>query len=367
MIATSKSEWRWIGPLCGLLAAVGYTATNICLRSVTNIDSAYVAFIRSIPTLLLVLPLLMVRTAQGQSLVAPKTHVFWLVVTGVFTQIFGNVLFQWSLGIIGLALSVPLVFGSMIIGSAVIGAVVLKEPIRKSTSGAIILLLAAVTILTIGAQNGIGPTKLNPQQMGLVTLAVVGNMISGFAYSALGAVMRRGMKAGMSTEMTLLLLSLVGLISLGSWSLVRVGPDYMLQLSSGDYGKMLGAGTLNAVSFYSLATALKRLNVVYVHIINASQAAMAALAGVLIFAEPLTAYLVFGISLTAIGLTLPAYSSLFSAGAKNPSAQNVDSQNVGTRNGGGLDSIANDPPQFPKSPTAPVVIPLGDVLVEESS
>lgn len=313
MIATSKIDWRWVGPLCGLLAAIGYTATNICLRSVTNVDAAYVAFVRSIPTLLLVLPLLVIRTARGQALIAPKTHVFWLIITGVFTQIFGNVLFQWSLGIIGLALSVPLVFGSMIIGSAVIGKVVLKEPIHKTTSGAIVLLLAAVTILTIGAQSSVGPSKLNSAQFGMVTLAVLGNMVSGFAYSALGAVMRRGMKAGMSTETTLLLLSIVGLISLGSWSFWRLGPSYMANLETVDYIKMLSAGGLNALAFYCLATALQHLNVVYVHIINASQAGMAALAGVMIFAEPLTAYLIFGICLTAVGLVLPAYNSLSAA------------------------------------------------------
>lgn len=340
VIASLKLDWRWLGPVCGLLAAVGYTATNICLRSVTNVDSAYVAFVRSIPTLLLVLPLIVLRTVRGQALVAPKSHVIWLVLTGVFTQIFGNVLFQWSLGVIGLALSVPLVFGSMIIGSAVIGAVILKEPIHKTTSGAIVLLLAAVTILTIGAQSSSAAANLSSAQLGMVTLAVLGNMISGFAYSALGTVMRRGMKAGMSTETTLLLLSIVGIVSLGSWSFWRLGPEYMINLESRDYGRMLGAGALNAISFYCLATALQHLSVVYVHIINASQAAMAALAGVLIFAEPLSAYLIFGISLTAIGLMLPAYNSL--SGAK--------------RTGTG-EAI-----QQPE-----LVTPVVDVLVEETS
>lgn len=338
VIATLKPDWRWLGPVCGLLAAVGYTATNICLRSVTDVDSAYVAFVRSIPTLLLVLPLLALRSAHGQALVAPKSHVLWLIITGIFTQIFGNVLFQWSLGIIGLALSVPLVFGSMIIGSAVIGRVVLKEPIHKTTSGAIVLLLAAVTVLTIGAQNSAGPAKVDGPQVGMVTLAVLGNMVSGFAYSALGTVMRRGMKAGMSIETTLLLLSLVGLLSLGTWSYWRLGPNYMIGLETADYGMMLGAGGLNALSFYCLATALQRLNVVYVHLINASQAAMAALAGVMIFAEPLTGYLIFGICLTATGLALPTYNSLVGRGRAVPA-----------------DLAAVTP------------IPVGEVLVEETS
>lgn len=305
MNSNSIFDWRWTAPLFGLLAAVGYTATNICLRSVTEVESPFVAFVRAIPTLLLVLPLLLLRVFRGQALVAPKSHIILLIITGVFTQIFGNVLFQWSLGIIGLALSVPLVFGSMIIGSALIGALVLKEPINKSTSGAIVLLLAAVTILTIGAQSEVRSLKLSEEQVGWVTLAVLGNLISGFAYSALGTVMRRGMKAGMSIEMTLLLLSLVGLTSLGTWSFWNYGFEYATTVTGREYAWMFGGGLLNAVSFYSLAIALKRLSVVYVHIINASQAAMAAAAGVMVFSEPLTGYLIFGIGLTAIGLLLP--------------------------------------------------------------
>lgn len=299
-------NWRLIAPLCGLLAAVGYTATNICLRSVTELEPPFVACVRTFPTLVLMAPLLLLRIFRGQSLVASNGHVLWLLVTGVFTQIFGNVLFQWSLGIIGLALSVPLLFGSMIIGSAVIGKVFLKEHVSRATLISILLLMVAVTVLTLGAQAEVKSLKLSEQKVGLVTLAVLGNMISGFAYSTLGAVMRRGMKAGMSIEMTLILLSVIGFISLASWSVWQYGPSYISAVSTADYQKMLFAGILNALAFYALANALQHLNVVYVQLINASQAAMAAIAGVMIFAEPLTWYLVVGILLTATGLLLPS-------------------------------------------------------------
>lgn len=319
MIAKAMVDWRWIAPVCGLLAAVGYTATNICLRSVTHVDASYVAFVRSVPTLVFVLPLVLLRVARGQSLIAPRWHVIGLLVAGIFTQMFGNVLFQWSLGVIGLALSVPLIFGSMIIGSALIGSWVLHEPINRATMGAIALLLIAVTVLAIGARNGVEPLQVEESlritggPWGWTTLAVIGNVVSGFAYAALATVMRRGMKAGMSTEMTLLLLSVVGIVSLGTWSFWWVGPSYMLNVGQGVYATMLAAGALNALSFYCLATALQHLKVVYVYIINASQVAMASFAGVLIFAEPITAYLLTGISFTAVGLLLPAYSSLSGA------------------------------------------------------
>jgi drug/metabolite transporter (DMT)-like permease len=310
VIVNSKPalNWRLIAPLCGLLAAVGYTATNICLRSVTDLEPAFVACVRTFPTLVLMAPLLLLRIFRGQSLVASNGHVLWLLVTGIFTQIFGNVLFQWSLGIIGLALSVPLLFGSMIIGSAAIGKLFLKEHVSRATLISILFLMVAVTVLTLGAQAEVGALNLSEQKVGLVTLAVLGNMISGFAYSTLGAVMRRGMKAGMSIEMTLILLSVIGFISLASWSVWQYGPSYISAVSFADYQKMLFAGVLNALAFYALANALQHLNVVYVHLINASQAAMAAIAGVMIFSEPLTWYLVVGILLTATGLLLPSVS-----------------------------------------------------------
>jgi len=210
----------------------------------------------------------------------------------------------------------------MIIGSALIGSWILHEPINRATIGAIAILLIAVTVLAVGARNGVESIRVEGSLWnagglwGWTTLAVIGNMVSGFAYAALATVMRRGMKAGMSTEMTLLLLSVVGIVSLGTWSFWWVGPSYMLNLSKGVYATMLAAGALNALSFYCLATALQHLKVVYVYIINASQVAMASLAGVLVFAEPVTAYLLTGISLTALGLLLPAYSSLKGAGEK---------------------------------------------------
>ena len=52
----------------------------------------------------------------------------------------------------------------------------------------------------------------------------------------------------------------------------------------------------------ALVSALQILPVTSVNVFNASQAAMGALAGVLIFGEPATAWMVIGIVLTMVGL-----------------------------------------------------------------
>ena len=47
-----------------------------------------------------------------------------LIVTALVCQLLGNVVFQWSLGVIGMALAVPLTLGAMIIGAAIMGRLV---------------------------------------------------------------------------------------------------------------------------------------------------------------------------------------------------------------------------------------------------
>jgi drug/metabolite transporter (DMT)-like permease len=66
---------------------------------------------------------------------------------------------------------------------------------------------------------------------------------------------------------------------------------------------MLAAGTFNAVAFFSLTRAMQLVPVSYVNIVNASQVAMAAAAGVVLFHEPTTAWLYAGLILTFVGLT----------------------------------------------------------------
>ena len=42
-----------VGCLCGALSSVLYTATNVCLRQVSHVDSIWVSTVKAAPTLLL--------------------------------------------------------------------------------------------------------------------------------------------------------------------------------------------------------------------------------------------------------------------------------------------------------------------------
>ena len=67
---------------------------------------------------------------------------------------------------------------------------------------------------------------------------------------------------------------------------------------------MWWAGVFNAVAFVALIQALKLAPLVHVNAVNSSQTALAAVAGILIFGEPLTLTLALGVALTTAGLLL---------------------------------------------------------------
>ena len=62
------------------------------------------------------------------------------------------------------------------------------------------------------------------------------------------------------------------------------------------------AGICNAIAFVALVSAIKILSVTRYNLVNASQAALGAICGAVIFEEPVSGWMVGGIILTVIGL-----------------------------------------------------------------
>jgi drug/metabolite transporter (DMT)-like permease len=67
---------------------------------------------------------------------------------------------------------------------------------------------------------------------------------------------------------------------------------------------MLLAGLFNTAAFLAFTRSLQIATVVYVNALNATQACLAALAGVLLFGEALSPELALGVVLTIAGILL---------------------------------------------------------------
>ena len=312
-----------IGTTLGLVAAISYTACNICLRWATHCDPVWVSCWKAVPTLLIAGPWMLVDVFQGRRVVPPGIALLTLAGAAVIANLAGNVGFQWSLGIVGIALAVPVTLGSVMLGSTILGRRFLGEVVTRRMMGAMILLIAAISILSLGASdaheaihqhaNSEDPTRFVAGHAGMflstptawhVPAGVAGVVLAGFAYALFGAVIRWSANKGATSPAILMTSCLVGVSLLGGIFASNHGWQSLWEQPLRDIRMALFAGVFNAIEFASLTAAIHMVGLVYVNGLNASQTAMAAFAGVLLFDEAITVWLIIGIALTAIGLMM---------------------------------------------------------------
>ena len=305
------------GTVFGLLSAVGYTAANICLRKVISADETWVSFVKALPTVLIVGPIALRRYASGQAFI-PTWSVFrMLVVVSLIGQIIGNVGFQWSLGIVGLALAVPLTLGAMIVSSALFGWWFLREGVTTNMIFSAGILMTAICVLGLGANKAheslrqertsqvieetgkYAVTGTNKTVWGVVVVC-----LAGLAYSALGTGIRHATSTGTALSSVLTLCGVCGAASLGAIVLFKFGRFPIASTSSSELTYMILAGVFNAGAFFALVYALKLTPLFFVNVLNTTQAAMAAVAGVVVFQEEPTLTMCAGLALTAVGMLL---------------------------------------------------------------
>lgn len=295
-----------VGTCCGLASSLGYTAANACLTAVSAYDAVWVSCVKAFPTVALFGPLLLWRIARRTEWVPPRRQLAKLVAASLMCQVLGNVVFQWTLGIIGMALTVPLTLGTMIVGGAFLGRVILHEAITIRMAISTVVLIASVFVLSLGAgeaSEAVARTSL-PPTLWLTVAGVAAACISGVAYAVLGVAIRYAVTDRVSIAMTIVTVTFTGVVALGLISLFRIGVSGMLNTPPAQFWTMMLAGLFNAVAFVALTKALQLIPVIYVNALNATQATMAAVAGVLLFAEPSSGALWLGVLMTAGGLLL---------------------------------------------------------------
>ena len=298
------------GTLCGLLAAAGYSAANACLRAVAHCDPIWVSAVKSVPTVLITAPFVALGLLRSEPLWPPRSTLVPLVLAALAGQLIGNVVFQWALSIVGVALAVPLCLITQIVGSALLGRFCLNESITPRMTLGVLILLAATCVYSLGAeqaQANVAKSMSNasrPLQAWQLPLGIIGVCLSGFAYAYLGVVIRRGARPNVPVSSILFIVCVVGTVSLGALSPLQIGWSGMTATNVNDLLMMLAAGCCNAVAFYALTRALQLIPVVYVNALGATQATLAAITGVVLFGEAPSPSLGIGVALSIAGILL---------------------------------------------------------------
>ncbi|MFP6764445.1 MAG: DMT family transporter [Planctomycetaceae bacterium] len=300
-----QSELR-TGIVLGVISSIAYSAANLALREVAipgDLDWAiWVTALKAVPAAIVAWLLIGIRVWKKLPALPPRALVVKLILAALLMQYGGNLCFQWSLTLGGLAVSVPLCFAVLIVTGAWLGRIFLGDVLSVRTRWAIGILGVSIFFLTAGAQAA--TASIHGQATSLIILAAVAAAgFSGFAYGVCGVIIR-SLTQNLSLSASLVIFSTVGVVTLVSHTLLTADHQRILDGTRIYWQPLLASGVLNAIAFFAVAGALKRVPVTFVNLLNTTQNAMCALAGVLMFKEPLTIPLVIGCVLTLIGLML---------------------------------------------------------------
>jgi drug/metabolite transporter (DMT)-like permease len=296
-----------VGIVLCALSALFYTVANICRRQLAALDAdpTWVSCNQEAVTVILLGPWLAWQTLRGRKVMPPK-HAFWaIVLVGLTLQVVGNQSVQWAMGVVGLSVTVPVIFAVMLISSALMGRVLLGEHPSPRSWAALGLVLLAIVLLTLGAERVRDvPVGTPPATSGRVALAVVAAAAGGMTFAMLTVTIRSTVTGVTPVTSLMFLITLMGPLSLGPISVARLGVDGLLATPPEQAGWMLIAGLANFCGFMSITRGLQLTPVVNANVLTASQIAMAALAGMILFREPFTPWLASGIALTISGILL---------------------------------------------------------------
>ena len=296
-----------LGTACCIGSAICYTAANICLRQLAGWDvhPAWVIAIKELVTVVAVGPFLLWLMLRGKLAFRNLKVLAVLMAVGIGVQLAGNLSVQWAFGTVGLTVSMPTAMGVMLVGSAVIGVVWLGERVTSQSALAIVLLIVAISLLAVGTgigrQSG-GIASKDLPSLGIALLGVAAAALGGTMFATLAAAVRYAGSREAPISVIVFVITGMGVICCGLISVNRVGLEGMAATPADRLAWMLASGVFNLLGFLLITKGLQLTTLVHANVLNASQVALAAVAGILFFQEPSNAWLITGSVLTIVGI-----------------------------------------------------------------
>ena len=323
--APSRPNLATLGTACCIGSSICYTAANICLRQLAGWDvhPAWVIAVKEMVTVAVVGPFLLWLAIKGKWSFRDPVVLAVLVATGVGVQLAGNMSVQWAFGVVGLTVSTPTAMGVMLVASGMMGVIWLGERVTHRSALAISLLVVAVALLAIGtwiakqekARAAEGATvaantetveatmaEAERPSLGKALLGVGAAALAGTMFAALAAAVRFAGARKAPVSVIVFVITGMGVVACGLLSLNRIGVEGMVSTPPDRLGWMIASGVFNLLGFLLITKGLQLTTLVHANVINASQVALAAVAGMLFFREPSNGWLVAGILLTVVGI-----------------------------------------------------------------
>lgn len=295
-----------LGTLCCMFAAIGYTASNMVLRRLTVDHSpVWILFVKETVAVVLVGPWLAYLAARGKPSLPGGRMLLMLASVGLLVQLVGNLSLIWAMGVVGIAITVATSIGVNLLGCGLLARGLLGERISLQSTLAMALLILSVLLLSFGA------SQANASISGAVAsgtfwtaIGVGAGCLAGATFATLNVAIRHSAMAGVNLAAIGFMIPAMGTLGLAPILLGQIGIPKLLETPSNDFLLMLAAGLLNILSYLAIIKGIHLTTVVHANVLAASQVAMAAVAGWLLFHEAASLSLVLGVVLAIVGTVL---------------------------------------------------------------
>lgn len=293
------------GLFYGAIAALFYTVSALCVRQLVAMDSPYALplFIRESVAALVALPIVIVGLIRHT--IPTNQWRFWglLFVVSCLMQILGNITYIWLFDMAGIAIALSCVWTGGLFSAQTFDLVCLKERFNVRTFIGLSIILAAICCIGVGlGLSAHTLSSLSKYGAGAIALVILGGLLVGIMNSSTMASVRVANKNNVPFWVPILLVPGSGTIVLGALSLMEHGSGILTALTYEQFGVAFLAGIANLIAFVALVKGLRTTSLAYMNLLNASQVALGALAGIFWFMEPCNSFIIAGIVLTIIAI-----------------------------------------------------------------
>lgn len=296
-----------VGTLLCLVSAAGYGSVNLLLRRMAvRYDPLWIIWLKETITIVPLIPLVVWWWTRAARRPIFLRRLGALVIVGLLTNTVATPGLVWAMGVVGVAIAVPASLGVNLVACAALGWLYLGERVTAKTALAVGLLILSVSFLSMGAEQvnaSLATVALAAGPL-WVALAVAATMVAGMVYGGLNVVIRRAATDGVPMGAIAFVVPAMGSVALGPICFWRYGLEGLLAAAFEDLALMVACGLVNLLAFLAIIQGLKLTSVVHANVVAASQAAIAAVGGLVFFEEAASPALAAGVSLTILGTLL---------------------------------------------------------------
>jgi drug/metabolite transporter (DMT)-like permease len=342
-LSPSAGKERWIGTFFALLSTTFYGVSNVVMRYLADCktDIDWILCYKELIGFSLLIPWLLFRWYQGRLMYISKRLIFYVIIAAIICQLIGSHLQLLGYAVIGLIISVPLIQSATLLGVALLGYMILGEPLSLRRKTAIVILIAAVTILSIGKSVAGGTAADGTQQslpLLISTAAAAGAFLAGIAFSVyiiiLRGVVRRYWKDENSPRQSFsvrhwvgydyvtkkgdcfyspfpvtLMMAVVfgiGILIFGFFLYAKHGSAGFYDVPSIAWCLIPVSGICNTIGFFFQIQGLRMTTAVQASLVAVSQILILSFIGYLFFGEAVNVLVIFGLVLTSYGVIMSA-------------------------------------------------------------